>query len=327
MRYEISDYSDSIKFIKVINDKNLSIVLCNFGAGIFSIRYNDEPLILEFKNKEDWLYNLGYYGKTLGPVAGRIKSELNLNSLLYKISENEICLHGDELNSLSFKTWDYKIEELDNKLKVIFYITNYEKDSKFPGDVNFKVIYEIPLFYNNINISYFAKSNKDTIINLSNHCYYNFNNPEGIGDYLLKISSNYIGLANKDNLIIDKIKTPWFIDFNRACKIDKNLELLSLHSKIDNLDHTFLIENEVNEPIFIKNDKYKLVYKSSYPACNFFIDSLKTKNEFIQIKENDSIKRGIAIEPQLFNLDLDSLILKKGKTYKHSIKIKFKKNV
>ena len=56
MKYSISNYNDDIVFIEVSNDDKLSAVFSNFGAGVFRLRYNNSPIILEIEDKEKWLY-------------------------------------------------------------------------------------------------------------------------------------------------------------------------------------------------------------------------------------------------------------------------------
>ena len=327
MKYSISNYNDDIVFIEVSNDDKLSAVFSNFGAGVFRLRYNNSPIILEIEDKEKWLYCPQYYGKTLARVAGRIKCEGEIDGEPYNLMNNaaNFCLHGGDLKSLSFKPWKYEVKEYKNHIDVIFSIKSKNKENGFPGDAKIKVIYQL-FNNNNFKILHKGTTSTKTLMNISNHNYYNLFNSKDVSDYVLKINSHKYGEMNDSLLILDTKDVPWYLNFERATKLNARLKYLEDKTEIKTIDNTFLF-NEVikNKPqVVLKNKVAKLSLYTDYPCLNIFCDNYHEPIKFSQFSELDSGRRALALEPQLYDLDHDSLVLRKGEKYNHFILIKIK---
>src|SRR5574344_955906 len=107
------------------------------------------------------------------------------------------CLHGGTTDSLSFKSWTYEIKEFKSKINVIFMISSKNKENGFPGNAKIKVIYEIYKNNNNLKCIYKASTSNSTLVNLSNHNYYNFFNSKDVSDYSLKVASSKYGVIDQ----------------------------------------------------------------------------------------------------------------------------------
>ena len=97
MEYKIEKFKEDIVFIELNNGDKLKVVLSNFGAGIYSLRYDNNPLILEIEDKNIWLNEPNFYGKTLARVAGRIMCKGEIDGVPYNLDETMAgySLHGD----------------------------------------------------------------------------------------------------------------------------------------------------------------------------------------------------------------------------------------
>ena len=73
------------KWVYVKNDANLSICFCSFGASVYSLDFYNEPVILKFASKEDFLYSKGFHGKTLGRVILNLKKVFNMHFMVEAI--------------------------------------------------------------------------------------------------------------------------------------------------------------------------------------------------------------------------------------------------
>ncbi len=328
MKYRVENYKEDIVFIYVENENKLEAVFSNFGAGMYSLRYDNEPLILEIEDKDVWLNHPNFYGKTLGRVCGRIPCDGVLDGVTYKLDETmaSYCLHGGTSNSLSYKAWKYEVKEYANKLDVVFSITSRAKENGFPGLVKIKVIYELYKKNNNVKCIYKASTTSATLLNLSNHNYYNFANSKDVSEYSLKVNASKYGVIDQASFIRSTDRVPWYLDFNRATKLDGRLTYLENKTWIKTIDNTFLFDevNPKKPQVILKNDAFKLTLYTSYPTLNIFCDNFHVPTKFTQFKELDSGRRSLALEPQLYDLDLKSLELRKGQKFNNFWLIKIK---
>lgn len=320
MPYKITQSEKGIIWIEVNNSKNLDIKFCNFGASVYSISYFSKPMILEIKDKEVFLKSPQFFGKTLGQVAGRITKKGKLNDIEYNLKAEEkdrFCLHGGEMNSLSFRVWDYRIKETDKFIDVIFLYKTRENDNGFPGKANIKIKYRVSKIGDTFSIIFNTFAKNTTLINLSNHIYWNLNNSKNVDDYSFKMNASYCGTNAKDLFIEGKEKVPDFLDFTRSKKLKKPLDYIDKNLDINTIDHTFIFDGLGKATL--KDDYTIITLKTNLPAMNIYVDSSMTPIEF---KNGERLlnRRGIALEPQKFVHNFNSLILEEGKREKYYIK-------
>lgn len=170
-------------------------MLTDIGAGIVSITTPDrngniDDIVLGYKDEESYFGDGPCAGKTPGRYANRIaKGKFTLNGINYSLCINNgpNHLHGGE-KGFSNKRWDI-LEEVDSKY-ITFGLISPDGDEGYPGELKVKVKYE--LTEDSLEINYEAISNADTIINLTNHTYWNLSgeNSGSVLEHKLKINSN-----------------------------------------------------------------------------------------------------------------------------------------
>lgn len=121
-----------------------------------------------------------YYGAIVGRVCGRIdKGTFELEGIRYQLANNDLFgnpvknhLHGG-FEGFSFKVWSGKIS-LNSEGEETLELTYFSKDSEegYPGNLEVKVIYTLGND-NSMKINYSAHTDKATIVNLTNHAYFN----------------------------------------------------------------------------------------------------------------------------------------------------------
>ena len=170
---------DGISFINVDNENGLQVTLCSFGASLYDIKVKDynnnlESVILTPKDLNDFKYSTAYYGKSVGRYAGRISNgKCIIDNKSYNLALNSLdhdSLHGGN-DALSFKNFNYKVINNDKYTKVVFFLVDKALD--LPGTCLIKIIYKIYKDKNEILCNYQATSDKDTLMNLTNHAYFN----------------------------------------------------------------------------------------------------------------------------------------------------------
>jgi aldose 1-epimerase len=181
------------KFITLKN-KFITVTLTNYGARITSLTTagkNGEPVdvVTGFDSVDAYLKaKAPYYGATIGRFANRIaKGKFSLNEIDYQLPVNNGAnsLHGG--SGFHAKVWDI-IDGSDVHATMQLFSPNGEDG--YPGDMYVKVTFTLD--DNALRIDYEATSDKDTIVNLTNHAYFNLNG-EGNGDVLehtLTINAN-----------------------------------------------------------------------------------------------------------------------------------------
>ncbi|MBR1581818.1 MAG: hypothetical protein IJ656_02185 [Bacilli bacterium] len=311
------------KTIEVTNKTGLKIVLCTYGASVFSLKVNDKPLILEFENFDEFLDSLGYHGKTLGRVAGRILSPIEIDGVKYELKKEldfPYALHGGSQTSLSYVNWDYKIKKGLGFTSVVFSILDKDLNNGFPGNVLFKITYKIFNNKNEFRLIQEAKTDKKTYINLSNHMYFSFSNDLNLSDYVLKMDASRYGDVRKDILITETKQVPEMLNFKEGAKLGEKLDIIEKESFLGTIDNTFLFDNSTDSEadVTLENQDFKLVLNTNYPAMNIYLDNSMGDQKFVNNKGINK-RRAIALEPQLYDLELDSITFDKNHSYKYFI--------
>ncbi len=145
--------------------------LINTGAGIRRISYigkngEEKLLTLSYKNVREYETNGSLAGLTIGPNAGRVPAEHGLSA-----NEGKNQLHGG-LHNLSGRVWRIeKLSEDRDSCKAVFSAEQPDGLDGWPGNRSYRVSYELSND-GSLAISYFAETDQDTYVNMTNHTYW-----------------------------------------------------------------------------------------------------------------------------------------------------------
>lgn len=198
-KYEL--FKGTINIYKLTNKNGAIVELSSIGAGIISISVPDcngvfNDVVLGYNNIKDYFYDGPCAGKTAGRYANRIANgHLVIKGKTYKLNTNcgPNSLHG---GPEGFQNQNWNSEIIDNK--VIFSYLSKNGEENFPGNVTVTVAYEWT-DNNTLIINYCATTDEDTVLNLTNHTYFNL---KGYGngnifDHILKLNcKNYLPTDN-----------------------------------------------------------------------------------------------------------------------------------
>ena len=168
---------------KIKNAAGASASVIDLGAAVQSIIVPDKngvlgDVVLGYDTPQEYLDNDGYFGASVGRYANRIAGAgFDLNGTHYSITANEGAntLHG----GVGFSKRRFDVTSVsDNSVR--FELFDPDGGDGFPGNVTVSVEYEFTED-NKLVISYTARSDKDTVLNLTNHSYFNL---AGRGDIL-----------------------------------------------------------------------------------------------------------------------------------------------
>ena len=157
------------------NKKGLTAEIITYGGILRRLIYNGTDVVLGRDSLEEYLENNGCYGALIGRNSNRIEnSEFELNGKVYKLNPNNgrNNLHGG-LVGFNKRVWESEATDgAEPALKLS--LISPDGEEGFPGNVTVTVTYTLTC-ENGIKLHYEAISDSDTVVNLTNHSYFNLN--------------------------------------------------------------------------------------------------------------------------------------------------------
>lgn len=173
---------DSTRLVTLTNASGMEVCITNFGGRIVSISVPDkdgvfQDVVLGFDSVQSYFpaNNKTDFGAAIGRYANRInQGKFVLDGDTIQLPRNNFghCLHGGtEMGTLGWQYRVYKVEEYNDSSLTIS-IDSPDGDNQFPGNVKAFVTYTLR-GDNSLRIDYKATTDKPTIINMTNHSYFN----------------------------------------------------------------------------------------------------------------------------------------------------------
>jgi aldose 1-epimerase len=181
---------DQIDLYSLMNKKGMEVSVTNFGATVVTLRVPDRSgkaadVVLGFDNLDGYENGKSYFGATVGRYANRIGGgQFSIGGKTYTLPKNNgnNSLHGG-IVGFNKKVWKAReIASKDGESLELSYLS-VDGEEGFPGNLSVKVVFTVPAERNELKIDYSASTDKDTVLNLSNHSYFNLAG-EGNGDIL-----------------------------------------------------------------------------------------------------------------------------------------------
>jgi aldose 1-epimerase len=226
---------EQIDLYSLANKKGMEVSITNFGATVVTLRVPDRTgkaadVVLGFDNLEGYENGKSYFGATVGRYANRIGGgQFSIGGKTYTLPKNNgnNTLHGG-IVGFNKKVW--KAREIGSKEGEAIELSYLSVDGEegFPGNLSVKVVFTVPADRNELKIDYSASTDKETVLNLSNHSYFNLGG-EGNGDILDHVLTLHAKqFTPVDNTLIptgelrDVAGTP--LDFTSATVIGKRID-------------------------------------------------------------------------------------------------------
>lgn len=172
----VTQQGDSTALFVLNNNNGMEVCVTNFGARIVSVLVPDRDgimrdVVLGFDNIKDYQNVKSDFGASIGRYANRInQGNITIDGEIIQLPQNNYghCLHGGP-NGWQYKV--YKPVEVTRN-SISFSLFSPDGDENFPGNVNAKVSYTLT-DDNAIRIEYSATTDAKTVINMTNHSYFN----------------------------------------------------------------------------------------------------------------------------------------------------------
>ena len=199
---------DGVDLFTLTNAKGMEAKITNYGAVITSIRVPGQggaktDVVQGFDRLEDYTspdYG-GRYGAIIGRFANRIKdNSYRINGVVYHVSRDAYILKQSSNKPYDERVWKAETKDGDEP-QLILSLLDRNGTMGFPGTVRVQVTYT--LTRNNVlRIDYRARSDKDTIISLTNHAYFNMAGDASgpVLDQLLTVNANAITAGDDKNV-------------------------------------------------------------------------------------------------------------------------------
>lgn len=313
-----------------LKSSKLKIEILNFGGIIRKIETPDkngifENVVLGYENIEEYYKNPDYIGALVGRTSGRIKNgEFTLNNKKYILAKNDgnNNLHGGNtgFNKVFWEVLNY------TENSILLSYTSRDGEEGYPGTVEAEVEYRIEN-ENELVVEYKAVSDKDTLLDLTQHSYFNLsgNYKRTSLDHDLKIPSDSFVEIDESGMITGVIKsvkgTPF--DFGTLRNIGDNIdpEDKQVQNASGAYDHTFILNNSQNIELYDKISGRKMTVNTDAPAVIFYNSTKMGENMKLTGGYNSRRFLGACLEtqhvPNAVNFSGFKIpVLKKGETYK-----------
>ena len=235
----------------ISNDSGLEAVVLNFGATIKSIFVPDKDgnpvdVALGYDDYKKYFDNDCFLGATVGPTANRIakaRYTIDGKEFILPINDGPNNLHTDMNNGFHKRIWD--AEEGENSVK--FTLKAEDGDLGFSGNRFFELTYTVT-DENGLELHYHATSDAKTLMNLTNHVYFNLGG-QGSGsilDHVMQMNaSKYTPVSSSEAIptgeIADVEGTPF--DFRTEKTIGKDVNADNEQLKfVGGYDHNYVVD-------------------------------------------------------------------------------------
>ena len=281
----------------ILENAFIRLTLLGLGATIYKMEIKplgNRNVVLSTKDLANYYSSdNGYYGATIGRVAGRIgNAKFTLDGVTYLVGQNEKVtnsLHGG-FSSFAFKDFTVVKEAAD---EIVFKYKSVDGEGGYPGSVTLFVTYK--LSDEGFTLKYEATTTKKTLLNITNHSYFNLDGMGTIREHVLKADAH--ATYSHDEKQLNDTRVVITADHPFAISAGKKLEDIILHKRVNvpptaGLDHLL----EISGPLVLKGRDLALEVCSNYPAVQLYSTNFPSK--FVLVSD-EKVNRyhALAIEP------------------------------
>jgi aldose 1-epimerase len=332
----------AVDLYTLTNAKGLKVKIITYGATITDVEVPDrngkiENITLFRDSLKDFMdKNTPFFGSTVGRYGNRIaKGKFTLDDKEYTLATNNgpNSLHGG-IKGFDKVLWEAEPIESKDSVGVKFTYVSPDGEEGYPGTLTTQVVYSLT-DQNELKMDYTATTDKPTVVNLTNHCYWNLSGA-GSGDILgTQLMINADGFLPVDDGLIPtgEVKpvkgTP--MDFTKTTTIGSRIEQVG--SNPTGYDHCYVLNKKEGEALSLvakavdpKSGRIMEVYTTE-PAVQFytgnFLDGSITAGGKTYQKN-----AAFCLETQHYpdspnQPKFPSTVLRPGETYKHFTMHKF----
>ena len=234
----------------ISNSKGMKSGVSNYGANLVNLYVPDregksEDVVLGFDSLEAYFVNESFFGAVIGPNANRIGgASFELEGVRYTLDANDGANNLHSHLELGYHKQIWQAEEGEDYVK--FSLEDNDGSMGFPGNKKISVTYTVTED-NELKLHYHGSSNRNTIMNLTNHAYFNLagHNSGKIYDHRLKLNASHytpvVAGAIPTGEILSVKGTPF--DFLAEKSVGRDIEADNEQLKlVGGYDHNWVID-------------------------------------------------------------------------------------
>ncbi|WP_029033803.1 aldose epimerase family protein [Salinimicrobium terrae] len=325
------------------NEHGMEVKIITYGGRITSLKVPDkagnfEDVVLGFDDLELYLEENPFFGALIGRYGNRIaQGKFSLDGEEYTLARNngENHLHGGE-KGFDKVVWSVKESAKPNTL-VLSYISEHMEEG-YPGRLETFVTYTLNED-NSLDVVYEATTDRKTIVNLTQHAYFNLSGDfsETILDHVIRINADEIVPVNENLIPTGKFMsvndTPF--DFTDPKTIGSRIDAAHEQLEIaDGYDHTWVLNGQDNKMTFAAvawhpESGRKMEVFTTEPGMQFYTGNFLDGTLPLQYGEGTYEKRsGFCFETQHYpdspnQESFPSVVLEAGETYSSKTSFRF----
>lgn len=326
----------------ILKNKNgMEAAITNYGGRLVSLLVPGTAgkmtdVVAGFASVEGFQHSTEpYFGATIGRYGNRIaKGKFTLDGKQYKLYLNnkQNTLHGGK-KGFQDVVWDAK--QLNDTTIELTYLSK-DMEENFPGNLKVKVTYALTAD-NGLKINYEATTDKTTIVNLTNHAFFNLNGAGSgtILNHIVQIDADRYTPVDSTLIPTGKIEpvagTPF--DFRKATAIGARINAPNEQLKFGGgYDHNYVLNKHTlaTKVASVKGDKSGIVMEvyTEEPGLQFYSGNFMHSKNSMKAGKKDDYRTAFAMETQHFpdspnQPQFPTTVLKPGQTYKTQSCYKF----
>jgi aldose 1-epimerase len=259
-----SEDGQQVDLYILTNKNGMEAAITNYGGTVVSLMVPDrngkrDDVVLGYDTLDGYATGKAYIGATVGRYANRIAhATFTLDGITYKLAKND----GDNHLHGGFNKRVWTARDVSSNAGQALELTYLSKDGEegFPGNLPVKVVYTLT-DKNELKIDYSATTDKDTVLNLTNHAYFNLAG-QGNGDILqqqIMIKADRFTPIDAVSIPTGELRsvkgTPF--DFTTAMAIGARIDQDDQQLKMGNgYDHNWVLNNEKTGSLFLAAQAY-----------------------------------------------------------------------
>ncbi|MDO4938730.1 MAG: aldose epimerase family protein [Lachnospiraceae bacterium] len=327
--------------ITLKNKNGMQVDILRYGATIQAIRFPDgRDVVLGYDDPESYKKGESYFGATVGRTAGLLyRAQFTLNGKTYHLYKNagEECLHGGKEG---FNAKIFEVLSQDDRSVRLHYLSP-DMEEGYPGNLDLTVTYTLD-DDNALWIGHDAVCDQDTIINITNHSYFNLDGQESdsILDHYLMIDADGYCPTDADGTargtIDDVTGTP--MDFRTpmtiGSRINDDFEQVHIFGGYDHsyaLNPGSLVDGKPVKPCIVVENadrSHRLEVFTDYPGVQFYAGNSLGDGDIGKNGKKFTYRQALCLETQYYsdamhNPAFPSIVLKAGERYGHTTVYRF----
>ncbi len=313
---------ETVYMFELVNKQGITVKIINYGGIITSILTPDkngvfDDIVLGYDNIEGYIRDDAFLGAMIGRYANRIKgSEFRLDGKRFRLTKNEgeNHLHGGGVFNKSLWGWTISGDEL------VLHLKSPDGEEGYPGSLEVKASVSLD-DQDCLTIDFMAISDRDTVVSLTNHAYFNL---ACVGDVLkheVRINADCYTPVDGELIPAGELRPVAGTDFDfRSPRYIEN----------SYYDHNFALgeKNGPDAEVYEPESGRLLRLFTNMPGLQFYCGGAlgRRNGKYGEVYGKNS---GFCLEPQYFpntpnEPSFPSCVLRAGEVYNHKIVYEFK---